>query len=151
MNQFILPIGDWSEDGHSESENFTVSVNKTKHELIDAYHETAKRLNMTFATNDMAELSPIRLLNKWGDSTLTADVAKQLRAGGVDLSGITDAEINEAGDFKYCSPKDAAHLFMAFIKASLPDLTWSFVDDDDIYLFGYWGELNISVGYGCFL
>lgn len=150
MNQFVLPIGDWSEDGHNESKNFTVNVNKTKEELITAYHETTKRLNMTFDTNDMRKSSPIRLLNEWEDNTLTADVVKKLQEGGVDMSTFEDAEISDDGYFEYCSPKDAAILFMEFIKSTLPDMEYEFVDDQTNYLFGYWGDLNISVGYGCF-
>ena len=79
MNQFVLPIGDWSKDGHNESENFTVNVNKTKEELISAYHETTKRLNMTFDTNDMLKSDPIRLLNEWADNILTAEEVKKLQ------------------------------------------------------------------------
>ena len=150
MNQFVLPIGDWSEDGHNKSRDFTVNVNKTKEELISAYHETTKRLNMTFDSNDMYESDPIRLLNDWEDDILTAEVVKMLQEGGVDMRHFKDAEVSEDGYFENCSPRDAAILFMEFIKSSLPDMEYEFVNDQKNYLFGYWGDLNISVGYGCF-
>ena len=150
MNQFVLPIGDWSEDGHSESKNFTVNVNKTKDELISAYHETTKRLNMTFDTNDMQESYPIQLLNELKDDGLTAEVAKKLQEGGVNMSAFRDVEISEDGYFEYFSPRDAAILFMEFIKSALPDMKYEFDNNQTNYLFGYWGDLNISVGYGCF-
>ena len=150
MNQFVLPIGDWSKDGHNESENFTVNVNKTKEELIKAYYQSTKRLNMTFDTNDMRKSYPIRLLNGWADNIITAEEVRKLQEGGVDMSTFEDAEISEDGDYEYCSPRDAAILFMEFIKSSLPDMEYEFAYDQTNYLFGHGGDLNISVGYGCF-
>lgn len=35
MNKYIIPIGDWSEDGHGMFKTFIVEVNKTKKETID--------------------------------------------------------------------------------------------------------------------
>lgn len=151
MNQFIIPIGDWSEDGHKYSENFTVNVNKTRREIIDAYHATTKRLNISFDTNEMRESSPIRILEEWEDNQLSLEAVTALKNGGVNLEPLLNCDIDNDGAYSSVSPKDTAILFMEFIKSTMPDMEYEFVTNNNQYLFGYWGDLNISVGYGCFL
>lgn len=142
---YVLPIGDWSKDGHSQSENITMEMNKSKEEIIDAYHKTTELLNMTFDSNDMIGSNPIRLINSWDDNKINKEVADILSQHGVGLE-LFD---NFLGNY-YFDAEEAAILFMEFVKISLPDLEYKRVNDKIPYLFGYWGDLNISVGYGVF-
>lgn len=146
---YVLPIGDWSKDGHSQSENVTMAVNKPKEEIIAAYHETTSLLNMTFDSNDMRESDPVRLINRWGDSKLDAKVVDILLHFGVHFEKFEGYQ-GPGCDLWIYDAEEAAILFMEFVRISLPDLEYGVVRDQTSYLFGYWGDLNISVGYGIF-
>lgn len=146
---YVLPIGDWSKDGHSQSENITMEMNKSKEEIIDAYHKTTELLNMTFDSNDMIGSNPIRLINGWEDDKLSREVADILSSHGVNFELFGDYYPEK--DCYFLDAEDAAILFMEFVKISLPDLEYKRINNKTPYLFGYWGDLNISVGYGVFL
>lgn len=145
---YVLPIGDWSKDGHNQSENITMEMNKSREEIIDAYHKTTKLLNMTFDSNDMAGSNPIRLINSWEDNRLNKEVVDILSKHGVNFELFEDYYAEQ--DCYFVSAEEAAILFMEFVKISLPDLEYRRINDTIPYLFGYWGDLNISVGYGVF-
>ena len=146
---YVLPIGDWSKDGHSQSENITMEMNKSKAEIIDAYHKTTELLNMTFDSNDMIGSNPIRLINSWEDNKLNKEVVDILSKHGVNFE-LFEGYYPEEKVCYFVAAEEAAILFMEFVKISLPDLEYEHINDETPYLFGYWGDLNISVGYGIF-
>lgn len=148
--EFTLPIGDWSKDGHNQSDDYEFEINKSKKEIIEAYHKTCKQLNMTFDTNDMRESSPIRLINEYEDDKLSIEVVKQFLDLGVDFSEFDDFDEDNKYRALYISGIEASYLFLEFVKINLPDMKYRIVKTSRNYLFGYWGDLNISVGYGCF-
>lgn len=43
MSKVKLSIGDWSQDGHNQSEDFVYEVNKTVSEIRQGYKDSCKK------------------------------------------------------------------------------------------------------------
>ena len=47
--------------------------------------------------------------------------------------------------------EDLRDILLWFIKLSLPEFEWKFVEPDKLPSFNaYWGKLNIGIGYACY-
>lgn len=155
-HHYLLPIGDWGRDGHERSDDFKIATNRTKDEITKAYLKTASRLNMAFdkSVEWLIDADTIVLINDYQDNKLTPDVVKILTDNGADMSDLggyddfmDDDQINP---FVLDEPEDGAELFLQFCKISDPELEWQFERPVAEYLFGQFGDLNITVGYGLY-
>ena len=52
MNKVKITVGDWSEDGHNQSEEFVFETNKTVKEIQNAYKQSCKKLGLIFDCNE---------------------------------------------------------------------------------------------------
>lgn len=146
--EYVLPIGDWSNDGHGRCEEIRIATNKNKKEIIEAYRKTCKKLNVTFDTNELYESYPIRLLVDGNDLEISNETMNILFNNGLNENCMKKF-FSEYGDcYFFGSSEDAVKFFMEFVKISLLDLNYEIVNEQKDYLFGYWGDLNIMVGYG---
>ena len=149
-NEIILPLGDWSEDGHGESVEKTVLSNKTRSELQKAYSDSVCITGLNLADE---------CLQEYEDNVLTKEVVTLLTKHNVDFQKVLLGAVNEYtklmldGSTALYDADSVATLFMEFLKISLPDLEYEVLTKANYekYLFGYWDKnLNIAFGYGCF-
>jgi len=131
-------------------------VNIPKQELIKAYLATVEKCQVGFEESKSATV----ILNEYEDGSIDIDTLFQMRLSGINVEKVFDElpdnflELAQTDNYRACensygvSPKMAAMLFLEFCKTSLPELEYEIIEKE--YLFGYWGELNISVGYGIF-
>lgn len=146
---FTLPIGDWSDDGHGKCVEYLYAVNKTKEEIIKAYHDSSKLLNMTFDTNDWGD-DKIQLLCDYQDDKLPANVVKTLLENGFSFKYFDDFWEDDIDRNIYVSHDEVPYLFFEFAKISLPDLEYRHVPEQKNYLLGHNSELSFHLGYGVF-
>jgi len=153
-----LTIGDWSQDGHNQYDEFVYESNKSVQEIRQAYKDSCKLTGIQFNHNkDYTEV----IGNKYGterhicteyEDNSVSDLAKEiLKKHGIKLwrDGEEDYYIESIEEF--------IDILIQFIKLSLPDLVLeeaSFKKSElkNIQpINGWWNdELNHQFGYGLF-
>ena len=126
-----LNLGDWSEDGHNQTKVVILEVNKTVKEIQDAYLKSCK--------DSGVELD--RLCSEYNECTIDNSVLQTLEDFGIKW--VFDNSF-------YWDEGSFTSLILDFIKVSLPDLTYEIVEDDIPNINGFWGNLNVTFGYGLF-
>ena len=139
----IIPVGDWSQDGHNMCKNVTFFSSRPAEELRAAYHASVAKTGLTFDHQHKGE----QICTNYGDAALKPAVQDKLAALGFDLSRIEDVESVQ--------PAELADLVMWFVGLSLPDFEYTQKgrprQKDGKVLNGYWNkELNVQFGYGLF-
>ena len=167
--KFRISIGDWSQDGHNEYENFAYEANYPVATLQNAYKRSCKLVGLQFnhsddytglakklnySSADYRAVSSfndsLQLFTEYEQSSMTEEQVEKLRSHGLD--------VKDADDESY-DPQELAELILNFIKLSLPDLKWKetsvkaseLKDVNFPTLNGYWcSNLNHQFGYGLF-
>jgi len=136
-----LNLGDWSQDGHNLTKVVILEVNKTVKEIQDAYRKSCK--------DSGVELH--ELCSEYNDDVIDRETIEKLNNFGIDtLSWVHDSYEVDNDDDVYFNILGFRDLILDFIKVSLPDLTYEIVEDDIPNINGFWGDLNVSFGYGLF-
>jgi hypothetical protein len=166
-NIFKMPIGDWSQDGHNQSEEFVFSSNKTVRAMQNAYKDSCKLTGIQFNHNENYTGLPehdgyrtdTQVCTEYGDSYIHKEAADVLTKYGINLKKYTEGKEDEDEDEKWLvtDPQLFAELILEFIKISLPGFKYeeaSFKTSDlkkIKTLNGWWDkELNVQFGYGLF-
>lgn len=152
-----ITIGDWSQDGHNQYEEFVFKSNKSVEEIRQAYKDSCKLTGLSFNHNeDYTGLNlnwqhpeyRIRKIATEYEKYELSDLAKEI------LSKFNIDYYNYDEEY---SCENFLDLLISFIKLSLPDLTLeeaSFKKSElkDIpAVNGWWNrELNCQFGYGLF-
>ena len=152
---YKLVLGDWSKDGHKQSEDFLFDCNYDVHKIKQAYKDSCKKLGVAFHDEDYENCT----------KPLSDDYSNVWTDYETPYIDETDFEIlNKAGCFKgieyekdrdryYVNNlKDCAKLIMNFIALSMPeDFTYKLTESEIEPINGDWnGELNVQFGYGLF-
>lgn len=159
-HELKIVIGDWSEDGHEESEEFGLLSNYDVSKLRKAYKKSCKLTGLTFNHNeDYTGLlegkygSWRQLFTEYESCEIEPEACKILEEYGL----IKKDDWDEENDGGICmpDPEDCADLIMRFIALSMPkDFVYSFADiglQKATPINGYWNkELNVQFGYGLF-
>lgn len=159
---FKVPVGDWSQDGHNQCENYFVETNYSAKEMRQAYKDTCKKigLQMNHGDTDYTGLGlKFRdsrcLLSEYEESSICEDAVEILLNHGFEFKRV-DGERDKDGNFivqeAYFDSEGVFDLFMWFISHSLPsDFEYNQVTLEAEPIIGYWNkELNEQIGYGVF-
>ncbi len=93
-NRFILLIGDWSGDGHEQSDKYVYSSNKTVFELQEAYKQSCYLTDLQFNCNNRftkteyegyKQARNFELICDYEQSTVNKDQYEKLLSFGIDL------------------------------------------------------------------
>lgn len=144
-----LVIGDWSKDGHSQSREVVYEVNKTVLEVQEAYKAscllTTVRFDQSTPTGvkrDYQEQDKYQVAVEYEQTTLSKEAYDILK------SYIPEIDNYVCDEFYF---EDYEGLWWAFVKISLPDVTYSEEKSDIPNINGWWDDnLNESFGYGLF-
>jgi hypothetical protein len=139
----IIPVGDWSQDGHNMCKNVTFFSSRPAEELRAAYNASVAKTGLTFDHQHKGE----QICTDYGDAALKPVVQKKLAALGYDLSRIEDTDCVQ--------PAELADMVMWFAGLSIDDFEYTAKgrprQKDGRVLNGYWNkELNVQFGYGLF-
>lgn len=157
MARVRLTIGDWSEDGHGQSEDFIYNANKTVDEIRQGYKDSCLRTGVQFNHNEnytglqqhSSYGTELHICTEYGDSFISDEARAVLTKSGIELGKYLEGD--------YIGVEEFAELILDFIKISIPDLTWeeasfkkSELESIDP-INGWWNdELNVQFGYGLF-
>lgn len=144
-----LIIGDWSKDGHNQSDAIIFCTNYPVEVVRQAYKDSCKLTGLQFNHNeDYTGLGVGRKYGSWRlmvteyeKSGLDTEALEALNGYGIDTEEYEENQSNE----------NFANLWWDFVKLSLPDLKVSNLSDDIPNINGYWNEdLNVQFGYGLY-
>lgn len=154
MKQIVkLPIGDWSQDGHSRYDILYFEVNKPISEIRQAYkdsckltglqlHAGGKKENYTSLPEQDVYHNPLQICTEVEDFIPSEEAIKILERHNINFV------LNE---YRKLNIDSFSELFMKFCKLSLPDFEWKRIDKDIEPIVGFWNpELNISIGTGLY-
>lgn len=150
--KFKVVIGDWSGDGHSQSDEIAFIGNKPVSELREGYKNSCRKLGVAFNhphyknddwTPDSARL---QICTSYEESRPKPEALEILKANGLEFfdEDLVDDDILEF-----------AQLILKFIKISIPDFEWEEAavkrSEEVEPLNGWWNaELNVQFGYGLY-
>ena len=149
-----ISIGDWSEDGHNQYEQFVFESNKPVEEIQQAYKDSCKLTGLQFNHNEdytglnlnwqHPEYDDRQICTEYEDGEVSQFAKDILSTHGLDVPE----------DFY---EEEFLQLLIDFIKLSLPDLELveaSFKRSElkEIpALNGWWNDnLNVQFGYGLY-
>lgn len=145
LHKFYINIGDWSEDGHSQSDQFLLESNYPVKDLQEAYRETCEKTGIELHT----------LCADYCDQEVEAKIVHKLvKEFGCPLQecfGEDDLDEENEEPFFITSPEQMLNLIIWYIKFSMPE-NFSIGRSDNVipHFNGFWGDLNISFGYGIY-
>lgn len=141
MNTIRLIVGDWSGDGHNQTETVVVECNLTRTELFTAHNAGCEKLGIAF-DNVCAD---------YEDNFISKDVWDKLEAAGLTFEDLPD----QASDSYYARSKftstgqfpiwinDYAYIYMFIARQGNPELDYHVITDD---------KTTIQIGgYGLFV
>jgi len=152
MNKMYLVLGDWSNDGHGQSDKILVEINKKIEEVQDAYKDSCKLTGISFNGNiDYTETKrsweiadQYKIAINYKESKLTNEVLEVLTKFKCPKE-ILENYNEEAYEGTYIP------LWFWFVKLSIPDLKYN-INEDIPCINGYWNKnLNVGFGYGLYL
>jgi len=162
---FSVIMGDWSGDGHSQSEIYYVSSNYSGEEMRQAYKDTCKKIGLQLNHNanytDIKQLDEWRsgeqwrqLLTEYEQSSISEEAVEILLEHGFDFSRV-DGERDEIDRFivqeAYFDSESVFDLFMWFISYSMPeDFKYEQFKIDAEPINGWGNGLNHQIGYGIY-
>jgi hypothetical protein len=135
-NVISLVVGDWSHDGHSQTDTVVISCNLTRPELEKAYKKGVKVTGI-----DLHEHC-----EEYEDPYISVEIYKRLSEVDPDLIGAGElrdpnSEPDEDDSF-WINSEEYATLWMLIAQAGNPALKWSVTPDNS-------ARINIG-GYGLF-
>lgn len=147
-----LVLGDWSNDGHGQSEEIVIVANHSVEDVQQAYKDSCKLTGVSFNHNkdytevkrDYDEAEKYRIATEYEDNCVSPEVVEILsKYEGFDKFGMTDEYFSLDEIF--------SDLWFWFVKLSLSDLEYEIVEDTVPVINGYWNKnLNVQFGYGLF-
>lgn len=152
-NTYEIVIGDWSNDGHNQSEEYRFQTNKTASEIRKAYLASCKLTGVSMHRDHKAEYE---LFTDYEDREINDEAMDILVDHGLDAPG--DGYEGDGGVFEslrdddgsqWVSPHDMLGFFMWFAGLSLPGLEWKSAKGVEC-INGYWDKEVSGIGYGLF-
>lgn len=138
-----LVIGDWSKDGHNQSEFVYFEHNKTEEEIKNAYLKACKKIGVQL--HDHKKNS---ILSDYEESSISKEIYDKLVNSGVNMEAI---ELDDPCEDEYAFNSDSvALLFLEMVKVTLPDFEYK-ITEQEKPINGFWSDgFNHSIGYGVF-
>ena len=168
MYKFIIPIGDWSKDGHNQSEDVIIECNYPVEEVREAYKKSCLLTGIQFNNSgvdqnytglpgDWKEQKKREIATEYEDAYISLVQYRILSSFGINVDKYIESDddqefIDANGRMGYIlGVSYFVNLLMEFIGLSLSKFKWKVVKNELPYLNGYWDkDLNVSFGYGLF-
>lgn len=152
----VLPLWDWSDDGHWKTRDIFIKSNKSIDELQDWYLRCENKYWINI----------FNIGRDYEDSQIETDIANKL----VELGVIPKEVLSDDYDWKlgdwfdevemwddgkietiFVDKESLVKILLNYIKLDLPDFEYEFAKNETKPLFWFWSEkLNRSLGYWLF-
>jgi len=147
--KMYLNIGDWSNDGHNQSDKILMSANYPVNIVQQAYKDACKLTGIGFDDDDAKyhereweEAKKYQICVDYEEPELTEECQEILKKFGIDITPYLE---------DYCDFDNFVKLWCDFTKLGLPDLQISTVKDEIPNINGFWDKnLNVGFGYGLY-
>jgi hypothetical protein len=135
-----LEVGDWSKDGHNQSDVFLIQSNLTQQEIELAYKEGCKLVGFDFSKICCQE---------YEDSSIKAEHIKKLKAAGINFGSddpdsddnpLEFEEIPNDDGSQSLRPKSFCNIYLEIAKLGNKDFNYKYIKsskDDSIKVGGY--------------
>jgi len=153
QHSWRIVVGDWSRDGHNESEFIRFKSTHDRKDIIKGYKKAHSD-----ADGGICSDSPDDMLSSYGDSTLSSESLEKLAKIGLTTEVLVESGNFEGdeGDALYLceGPQSVAYLFLEMTRYGLAKLGEEFeyeIIDDKIIdcINGFWqSDFNHGMGYG---
>lgn len=110
MSKFHVHVGDWSKDGHSQSDKILMQSNASYEQILGAYKASVELTGIDVKRD---------LCSDYEESKVKKDVADKLKSFGLDTDKLSIDE-DEKGNM-YLDPDTFAALWAWFVNLSLPE------------------------------
>lgn len=145
MNKMYLVLGDWSKDGHGQSQKVLLEADLTVKEMQEAYKEACKLTDLAF---DDDQKTKYVIAAEYEDNKISKKCANILKKFGIKLNYI--CEKDEENKY-YLDSESFVALWINFVKIARPDAKIRLIDCNIPNINGYWDEnLNTGFGYGLY-
>jgi hypothetical protein len=130
--KYSITTGDWSKDGHNQSDNFQLMTSHSRKDMVNAYRNFAKENKISFK----------KIFSEYEESAIDSEQIEILKNAGINFDNIGGWE--EGVDGYYCfEPQGVVELLMEMIKTQIPEFTYQFEQTEEIEEFR-------GIGYGCY-
>lgn len=139
-----IVIGDWSKDGHNQSDNFTFECNVEEADIKKAYLKAVKKSGISLHdAHGRANSKARAICCDYEDNKLDDKAVELLKAIGVDFS---EVHLEEGT----IGPEDVARLFFGMVKSQISGFEYKLIKTPKP-LNGFWSkDFNHGFGYGCY-
>lgn len=148
MYKMYLELGDWSHDGHNQSNKILMQSNHPVEDIQEAYKKSCKLTGMSFNGNaqyhevdrNYTEQKKFEVCTNYREPELTKECKAILESHGINTK-------------EYCDNMDHdtfIKLWTDFVKLSLPDLVLEETKDHIPHINGWYGNLDDQFGYGLY-
>lgn len=135
MHEFHVVLGDWSGDGHCQSDNVLIRTDQPMDKLQKAYLDSCEKTNLAF------HKMPNKIIVCNQNSYITWDLYDELVKMNCPFIQNYDGNLNR-GSF--------IELLMWFIGLSI-DFNWDLIHTNIPKFNGYWqDDMNFQLGYGLY-
>jgi hypothetical protein len=147
--QYQVIIGDWSKDGHNQSDHFIFNCTHPDKDIHKAYIEAVKKSQIGLHRKGKERYKFETILEDYEDSKITGEQMGALKAIGVDYERLDGVEQWDDEGTKYgVSPEGVAQLFLEMVRSQLPGFEYEFVEPKPINV--HHDKFPHSFGYGCY-
>jgi hypothetical protein len=144
--RFKVNIGDWSKDGHNQYEVFIVESTEPNEKVQESFKIAGTKIGIISGGNHPRFL----IADDYEDSQLNNEHAQNLADAGVKFSDLVFNDgTDEEPNYIIEDPSYFVDLLMRIAQTEL-DFEYSIVNDEVPDFNGFWGDLNMSMGYGLF-
>jgi hypothetical protein len=149
-----LLLGDWSKDGHNQSDEILFESNVDVATIRKAYKDSCKLTGVSFNHNedytglerDWQIADKYRIATEYEDNRISKETLDVLSKFGLTKKLLNDFGYQEDGLCKDSFVK----LWIWFVKLSNPNIELKRIKEEIPYINGYWGDLNVQFGYGLY-
>ncbi len=155
---YKMTIGDWSDDGHGKSDQFVFETNTPEDQIRQGYLDAITKSGVALHHTDSGYVTgkfkgferpknTIAILVDYETSNIPKETLLRLKNLGVKFDQFDNEE--EEGEL-YCSCEDAAKLFLEMVRTQINGFEYKLKNDDIKSINGFWGDLNVQIGYGTY-
>lgn len=135
-NQFYLPIGDWSNDGHGVCEKVLIESTASLQEIRDAH----------FKMEEVTGINIHKIANDYEDNTISSDTCLELIELGLDINslldggyeGLTKENILDEEEY-YIDSEGMAKMWVDLLNKTDESLKIVMVAEDEVPMIPFYG------------
>lgn len=136
---YQIVVGDWSDDGHGQSDKYPFRCTHSEDEVKAAYHAAVEKCGIGLHDKRNSKDKHVPVLSEFEQNKLTPSQISALAAIGVDLEEIGGIELEDDSCTFY--PEGVAELFLEMVKSQLPGFEYKIESPPTIMK---------SIGYGVY-